>query len=143
MFASTLTYRNLNSNNPKDVCYFTNPSNSTYIARNIFFTVSCEKSVNSLWEIYINPTVTDNGTSQSVTNWNNHDNSTNNILLYRGPTISDPGTLIRKFVLPGNLKEFSTNGPWAEMLPGESVLIRRIQGDTGTIISTWTWSELQ
>jgi len=127
----------------ENFCLFTNALGNKKAAKFIFFEIKQTKAESSTWEIYLNPTVTSNGTLQTVTIVNDHINTPSTVSLYQGPTVSEKGLLIRRFNVPTHTKEFSTNAPIAQLEPGYSILITRSSKLSGNVTSTWTWKEVE
>ncbi len=120
-----------------------NPSTSTKAAKYIFFALKTTDTKSSIWEIYLGPVITNNGILQTVLNLDQKNHTdTNSLLMYSGPTISSYGRLARKFILPNNTQEFSTNAPTLQLEPGNSILLRRITPLGGKLVSNWRWEEV-
>lgn len=126
----------------EDLCLFKNPVSSLKAAKLIFFSLEYDFKGNSTWEIYVNPTVTSDGTIQTAVKFNSKDNDSNSISLFANPTVSNYNALIRKFLVPSHTQEFSTNAPSAQLEPGESILVRKVTKSSGKVTNTWTWEEV-
>lgn len=140
MFKGTIT--KTISGSSEDFCLLINPLGSDKAAKLIFFDLEVTKKESTVWELYMSPTITSNGTAISITKLDNHRPGVNSILLFRNPTILTRGLPVRKFTLPSSTQEFSTNGPTAQLEAGESILLRRITTSSNSIKSNWVWEEI-
>lgn len=139
MFKST--FSKLSSSESEDFLLFVNPKNSKKTAKLTFLTLEDNKSENSNWEFYMNPTIVSNGTLIPTTKLDRLHPDTNFIKLYTGPTIVFYPIPFRKFSLPANNQETSTNIPTEQLEPGESILLKRTSKIKGKITATWLWEE--
>lgn len=139
MFRSVLTKKA--SGTTENLCLLINPIGNTNSAKFIFFNLEFDSKDNSIWEIYRNQTIVSNGTLINTVKLDG--TATNTIELYKNPTIISFGRFVRKFMLPTSTKEFSTNAPIARLEPGDSLILRRISDNTGNIINTWIWQEIE
>ena len=141
MFSSTLT--KTASGETEELCLFINPSGNIKKAYQILFEISFTSTSNSIWEFYHNPTITNNGTVQSVIRTEGGV-ANNTINLYKSPTITvnSYGNPLRKFIVQSNTKEFSSRVPMVTLEPGNSILVRRLNLRTGLITATYKWTEV-
>jgi len=138
MFKSTLTKTALGET--EELCLFLNPTGNTNNAKFIFFEIEFTSTKNSTWEFYHNPAITSNGTIQDVIRVEGGI-ANNTINLYGSPTVTSYGNPLRKFIIQSNTKKFSSVVPMAELTPGNSILVRRLNDRSGTITNSWTWNE--
>src|SRR3990167_1521508 len=103
MFYSTFT--NTESGPTVDLLLITNTSANTYAAKDIFFSIAETDTKTSLWEIYLSPTVTSNGTLQTSKDFQTNSTTANTVLVYKRPTISSYGNPVRKFTVPSRTQE--------------------------------------
>jgi hypothetical protein len=140
MFKSTLT--KTASGETEELCLFINPTGNTKRADLIFFEISFTSTSNSIWEFYLNPTVTSNGTIQTVVDLEGGV-ANNTINLYKTPTVTvnTYGNPLRKFIIQSNIKEFSSRVPMITLEPGNYILLRRLNYRKGEIIASFKWKE--
>ncbi len=138
MFKSTLTKNSFGET--EELCLFKNPAGNTNNASFIFFEIEYNAGRNSMWEFYHNPIITNNGTIQSVIMVEGGV-PTNTINLYKSPTVTTNGNPLRRFMIQSNTQEFSSRVPMIVLEPGNSILVRRLNNNSGLITNTWTWKE--
>jgi hypothetical protein len=125
---------------PENMALFRNTGVGYLRIKSIDFFFNVTTSIS--WEIYLNPTVTANGTIQTTIN-----NKTDAPVgaageLYDSPTISANGTLIRPFITDTNRRYYSDQVVLL-LAPGNSLLFRRLSGGAGNEFrSTIIWDEV-
>lgn len=138
MFKSIFT---TNSNNtPDNICLFKNSTNSLKAGKLLYFKIDSDKSEDITFEIYVNQSITSNGTLVTTKKLDTYYSDTNSILFYRNPVVV-LNIPVRKFLLSSNTKEFSTNLPVEQLDPGQSILVRKITKSLGKLTITLTWEE--
>lgn len=124
---------------PENVMLFKNGATKSVLFN--IFELFFNATAANFWEVYLNPTITDNGTALSAINANTASVITPTAILYDAPTISDVGTLIRAFTLDTNSR-FSLSSPLILLAPNHSILLRRVNVGAGNEIrSNWQWTE--
>lgn len=126
------------SNQSTDMLLFTNPSSSSIVVRFEPCVIEYEISRDSTWKIYLDPTITSNGTQLTLLN-----NQSGNIgLAYRNPVISDDGTLLKSFIINKNYDYTSLVFPMIHLHPDRSILLKKTSSESGSATITLSWREL-
>ncbi len=126
------------------VIYFKNPSSSGLevsgpigIAADII-----TKGSNALFRLYVNPTVSNNGTALPLTVQDQADTSTSLMNVYSSPTVSSKGTLIKHFSVGSNSNSFDLDTEQLVIDPGYSFLITVVGPTLGsTVAIDLSWLE--
>jgi len=88
---------------------------------------------NSQWELYLNPTITTNGTARPTINLNSGSVLTTSAVLYDAPTVSANGTLLFPFQVAANTRQLAIPGVII-LAAGHSLLLRRVNSGAGNLI---------
>ena len=126
----------------EELALLVNPTGNTKRANLIFFNITYTSVKNSMWEFYHNPTITSNGTIQTVKVIEGGV-PLNTVNLYVSPTITRNGNPLRRFMIQSNRKEFSTNIPLVTLEPGNSILLRRLNNSLGLATASLKWREIE
>jgi hypothetical protein len=114
---------NTSSASPEDVLYlingFTKTLRITEIAIHNFDTAGA-----SAWDLFLNPTVSNNGTSLIIRNRNTNNTTVSTAAAFRNPTVTNTGVLIWTTTTDGNLKAKILD-PHISLSPGDRLLLRR------------------
>lgn len=138
MFQSTVS--KIESGEEEEFCLLVNPSGNTKIASDIFHKLTTSGKATK-WRVYVKPTVTSNGTAQTVVDDNGTTTALNTVSLYKSPTVTSYGTKVREFTVPKGPLRYYSNTPYIELQPGDSLLLRRTTKGCGTITTIFQWTE--
>lgn len=88
---------------------------------------------NTIWQLYLNPTVTANGTAITAINRNTATAVAPTAVLYDAPTIAALGTLINEFLTTASNRTpiQPIDAHW-KLKPGDRLLVRRVNTGIGT-----------
>lgn len=123
----------------KDIFLFDNPLLPEHEVRFGVCRIEYVASENSIWKLYLNPTVTSNGTAQTITNIG--DTISPEAIIYKAPTISADGIHLRSFVVNKGFNYFTLTIPVRFLEAGNKILLKRTsteKGSPATITLDWT-----
>jgi len=134
-------YQNVNNGVNAEMGYLVNPANSGYnvVIEEMFIESSSSAGIVP-WYIYLDPTVSANGTASTSYN-KKAGGGASAITIYRGPTVTSAGSLAYIAIFSGY---FSPVMPIGVMIPPNHTALLRALNSTGvnaTLIARPTWRE--
>lgn len=128
------------SSNEEDLILFENPSTSTKVVRFEVCDIEYAITANSTWKLYLNPTVTSNGTTLTATSTNT---STPDASVYSVPTISDDGTHLRTFGINKDFDYLPIMFAIIHLHPDNKILLKKTSSEKGTATISLSWREFE
>ncbi len=124
-----------------NVLLFKNPTLSTIAVRFETCAIDYETDYDSIWKVYLNPTVTSNGTLQ--TNINISTTIASQGLIYKSPVTTADGIHLRSFVINKGFDYFTLLIPVLQLEAGNTILIKKTSSEArNTADIDFKWREL-
>jgi hypothetical protein len=124
------------------VLYLSNPiPNARQMGGILLVGNSLDTGVNTTFRVYIDPTVTNNGTPVGITSTTFGDGNTSLMAAYSSPVVTSKGTKISTFSVPASQADLCNTVGWY-LPPGHSFLITaHVSNNNKGLSVNASWSE--